>query len=313
MLKILIQLFHDLVHRNAPGCAGISPQYAPRPLPKAGIGRTKLPEITPRLSIVIPSFNQGEYLEQAIRSVLDQCYPNLELIVVDGGSTDNSVSIIKQYAKQLKWWVSEPDSGQAEAINKGMQHATGEILAWLNSDDMLMPGSLFIIARHLEESPTTDVVYGHRVLVNETGEDVGKWILPRHDNFILSYADYIPQETLYWRRRIWQETGARVDERYQFAMDWEMLNRFVTARARFHRIPAFLGQFRIHPGQKSSALIEKTGFDEMEKIRIRYLDRFSNPLQRWCITHLRMLNLAVYMLRAKWTELGLRWGVIELI
>ena len=315
MIKLLVQLIHDLVHLNAPGCSGIKPQYPatrlaafPADAELAHIDVRSLPTI----SVVIPSYNQARFLEQAILSVLDQRYPNLELMVADGGSTDHSAQLIEKFSERLKWWVSEPDSGQAEAINKGMQHATGAIMAWLNSDDMLMPGTLFRVARFFMDSPRTDVVYGNRILIDESGLDVGRWVLPKHDNFILSYADYIPQETLFWRREIWEKTGGRIDESYQFALDWDLIDRFLNAGARFYRLPAFLGQFRIHQEQKTNARIEDTGFQEMERIRARYLERFPNKWIRSNVAHLRMLNLAFYMFKARLHELAWRWSLVKI-
>ncbi len=312
MLRILIQIFHDIVHRNAPGCAGIQPQYAPRPVSHSISVETPTYPKPPTISVVIPSFNQGQFIEQTIQSVLEQDYPALELIVVDGGSTDRSIEVIQRYADRLAWWVSEPDSGQAEAINKGMQHTSGEIMAWLNSDDMLMPGSLHRVAQHFSESPKTDVVYGHRIMVDQEGLDIGRWVLPRHDDFVLSYADYIPQETLFWRRTAWEKSGGKVNENYQFALDWELIVRFLKAGAKFHRLPKFLGRFRIHSQQKTSARIEDTGFNEMEQIRAEFLDQYTGKYRKKTVEHLRLLNLALYMLKAKITEISWRWGLIKI-
>ncbi len=315
MIKLLVQLIHDLVHLHAPGCSGIKPQYSPTQITTfPADAETALIDVgsLPTISVVIPSYNQARFLEETILSVLEQSYPRLELIVADGGSTDHSAQVIEKFSKRLKWWVSEPDSGQAEAINKGMRQATGNIMAWLNSDDMLMPGSLFKVAKCFMDSPHTDVVYGHRILIDEAGMDVGKWILPAHDNFILSYADYIPQETMFWRKDIWEKAGGRVDEAYQFALDWDLINRFLYAGAKFYRIPAFLGQFRLHQEQKTNTRIEDTGLLEMERIRAQYLEKFPNKCVRNSVEHLRLLNLAFYMFKAKLTELAWRWGLTKI-
>jgi len=117
-----------------------------------------LPKL-PKVSIITPSFNQGQFLEASIRSVLEQDYPNLEYIVVDGGSKDNSVEVIKKYADRLAWWVSEKDKGHADALNKGFSHATGEILAWLNSDDMYFPGAVSEAVAVLQSHPEVGMVY----------------------------------------------------------------------------------------------------------------------------------------------------------
>src|SRR5205085_11570381 len=125
------------------------------------------------------------------KSILDQNYPDLELIVVDGGSKDETVAVIKQYAARIAWWVSEPDSGQTEAINKGFARSSGEIMAWINSDDLAAPGSLFRVADWFATHPETDVVYGDRLLIDENGGEVSRWILPAHSSRVLEWADFI--------------------------------------------------------------------------------------------------------------------------
>jgi hypothetical protein len=116
-------------------------------------------------------------------------------------------------------------------------------------------------------------VYGHRILIDENDQEIGRWVMPAHDDDVLSWADYIPQETLFWRRRIWDKVGGRVDESFRFAMDWDLLVRFRAAGAEFHRLPRFLGAFRIHPHQKTSAEMSEIGFAEMNRIRERELGR----------------------------------------
>ena len=124
----------------------------------------------PSISIVTPSFNQGEFLEDTLKSVLAQAYPELEYIVVDGGSTDDSVDIIQRYAEQLDWWVSEADHGQSEAINKGFRQATGELIGWVNSDDLLMPGTLLKVAEAFENNPDAVLVYGDVDSIDADGQ-----------------------------------------------------------------------------------------------------------------------------------------------
>ena len=186
-----------------PGCTRLSRHYQPKEISKtADLSVDSRVENYPKISIVVPSYNQGRFIGKTLESVISQAYPNLELIVVDGGSKDSTVEVIEQYASHIKWWVSESDEGQGSAINKGMSHATGEVLAWLNSDDCLMPGALFRVADRFMKSPDIDVVYGHRVLIDDDGMDVGKWIMPAHRRLILTYADFIPQETMFWRSEL---------------------------------------------------------------------------------------------------------------
>jgi glycosyltransferase involved in cell wall biosynthesis len=289
-----------------PGCARLESHYEPREVAShttEPATKINVPEY-PRISMVIPSFNQGHFIGQTLQSITEQNYPNLELIIVDGGSSDETLEVIHSFAGHINWWVSEPDKGQANAINKGMAHATGEILAWLNSDDCLMPGALFKVARRFMASPDTDVIYGHRVLINEAGKDVGKWILPQHRRFILTYADYIPQETMFWRTELWQKTGGNVDESFRFAMDWELIRRFVLAEAKFELIPAFLGQFRMHDMQKTSASIETDGFKEMEIIRQLFRrDISDHPAVHNLYYRLQRAGLYAFLIKARLKEL----------
>ncbi|EHP38504.1 beta-glycosyltransferase [Cupriavidus basilensis OR16] len=224
---------------------------------------------TPRVSIVTPSFEQGKYIHRTIESVLGQQYPSLEYFVQDGGSEDETVDILCSCQDRLSGWESKPDSGQSNAINLGFGRCTGEIMAWINSDDVLLPGAIHTVVNYFNRHPDVDVVYGDRLLIDENDLQIGRWILPGHDPKVLSWADYIPQETLFWRRRAWASIGGRVDEDFRFAMDWDLLVRFREAGAKFAHIPRFLGAFRIHGRQKTSAAITDIGYREMSMIRAR--------------------------------------------
>ncbi len=248
-------------------------QYSPRPIQLNSPDTNSSLGESPRISIVTPSFQQGHFIERTLKSVLDQNYPNLEYIVQDGGSQDQTVEVLRAYEGRIASWESRPDTGQSQAINRGFSRATGEIMAWLNSDDLLLPGSLRSIADYFAANPDVDVVYGNRVLIDESDQQIGRWILPGHDNKALSWADYVPQETLFWRRRIWEKSGGQVDESFRFAMDWDLLVRFRDAGARFAHLPRFLGAFRIHEHQKTSAAINEVGYQEMNRIRERLLGR----------------------------------------
>ncbi|MEX0671099.1 MAG: glycosyltransferase family 2 protein [Pirellulales bacterium] len=157
--------------------------HAPHPLQvPAAYLQTVLPADAPVIAIVTPSFNQGHVLEATLRSVLDLGYPDLEYVVQDGGSTNASVAILERYAPRLLAWESAPDGGQAPAINRGLRRTTGEIMAYLNSDDILLPGSLAYVASYFRSHPEVDVVYGHRVLIDGADAEIGRWVLPRHDD-----------------------------------------------------------------------------------------------------------------------------------
>lgn len=247
---------------------GVLYQHPPMPMkpPRdcaASIANTELPVI----SIVTPTLNQGRYITGTIESVLSQEYPNLEYFIQDGLSSDETLAILRRHQSRLTGWESRPDSGQSQAINRGFSHATGEILGWLNSDDCLLPGALTYVGDYFRKHPDIDVVYGNRILIDENGLEVGRWILPDHDESVLSWADYIPQETLFWRRSIWSKVDAHIDESFSFAMDWDLIIRFRAAGAHFAHLPRFLGAFRVHPHQKTHHSLETRGRQEMDRIR----------------------------------------------
>lgn len=265
--------------------------HAPRPLslPRHyALPRTL--RSPPSISIVTPSFNQGNVLEETLRSVLDQRYPSLEYIVQDGGSTDRSVEVLRRYGSRLTHWESAPDGGQSAAINLGMQRATGEIMAYLNSDDLLLPGSLAYVAEYFQTHPEVDVVYGHRILIDEAGREVGRWVLPAHDERAIAFADFIPQETMFWRRRAWEQVGSRIDESFRFAMDWDLILRFRAAGLTFRRLPRFLGAFRVWEDQKSLAWWLPFGRRETERLTARTL---GDTPRRECIRR----EIAAYVRR----------------
>ncbi len=242
-------------------------QYHPVDLKFIDYPQKKLTR-APKISIVTPSFEQGIYLEKTIQSVLNQGYSNLEYVVKDGGSKDSSREVLERYNDKLANWTSEPDSGQSQAINLGFAHTTGEIMAWLNSDDLLLPGALKCVADYFNTHPEIDVIYGNRLLIDENDMDIGRWILPGHSSKALSWADFIPQETMFWRRSIWEKVGGHIDESFRFAMDWDLLIRFRDAGAKFAHLPRFIGAFRIHDHQKTTAAND-IGSRETKRIQKR--------------------------------------------
>jgi len=250
---------------------GFFQQYPSRPLrlPAHYHQVISLRSPAPVVSIVTPSFNHGRFLERTLRSVLDQEYPHLEYIVQDGGSRDETTSILERYYDRLHRAVSVRDGGQTSALNLGFVHASGEILAYLNSDDLLLPGALNYVVRYFQDHPDVDLVYGHRIFVDSADREIGRWVLPPHSDSMLVWADYVPQETMFWRRRIWDRVGARFDESFSFAMDWDVLLRFRQAGARMVRLPRYLGAFRVHDEQKSQAQLATVGEREMTRLRRR--------------------------------------------
>jgi glycosyltransferase involved in cell wall biosynthesis len=234
--------------------------------------RLVVSEHLPIVSIVTPALNQGQFLERTIQSVLKQEYPTLEYVVQDGGSTDGTARILAEYRSKLSQVASLKDAGQANALNCGFQRSTGEIMAWLNADDLLLPGTISYVVNFFLSHPDVDVVYGHRICIDAHDREVGRWILPPHADAVLPWANYIPQETLFWRRRIWEKAGGYLDEAYQFAMDWELLLRFQQAGARFARLPRFLGAFRVHADQKT-AVLAHIGAQDAQRLHSQYHGR----------------------------------------
>jgi glycosyltransferase involved in cell wall biosynthesis len=204
----------------------------------------------PKISIVTPSYQQGHFLEWTIRSVLEQGYPNLEYVVMDGGSKDETGEILARYRDRLAYCESAPDEGQADAVVRGFEHTTGAIMAYLNSDDVLAPGALDFVARFLTEHPEIDAIYSHRIFINEGNIVTRYWILPPHHTWMMERWDYIPQETCFWRRRIYEKVGG-IDKSFQFALDYDLFVRFMK-QGRMERVNRFLGAFREHPSSKTT-------------------------------------------------------------
>lgn len=271
LMVAIAGLKNSLIAKVAPRLGKLN-QYPPRALrlPKSYQKTITLAE-TPQVSIVTPSFRQAAFISRTIQSVLNQDYPDLEYFVQDGGSDDGTVEILNSVENSLAGWESKPDSGQSHAINQGFAHTSGDIMAWLNSDDLLLPGAIHTVVQYFNLHPQVDVVYGNRLLIDENDREIGRWVLPGHDNEVLSWVDFIPQETLFWRRRIWDRVGSQVDESFRFAMDWDLLVRMRDLGAKFAHIPRFLGAFRIHEHQKTSANINEIGHQEMDRIRKRLL------------------------------------------
>ncbi len=247
-------------------------QYIPRELTKLKPVEL-IPNNTLSFAIVTPSYEQGTFIARTIESVVEQKYPLYEYFIQDGDSSDQTVQIIKNYKEQITGWNVKVDNGQSQAINRGFSQINGDIMCWLNSDDLLLPGALNTVSNYFYENPDIDVVYGNRLQIDLNDREIGRWILPAHDEKVLLVADFIPQETLFWRRRIWEKIGSNIDESYNFAMDWDLILRFKEAGAKFKHIHRFLGAFRVHKQQKTSSSINEIGKKEMDRIRKRTLGR----------------------------------------
>jgi len=203
--------------------------------------------------VVIPSYNQGRFLEAAIRSVLLQDYPRekVECIVIDGGSTDESKNVMVHYAGWLTHSVSEPDRGQAHAINKGFQHATGDLRSYLNSDDLHAPGCFMAVARAARRQPDVGVFHGERILLGGDDEVLGWTSQPQFDPAVSGYT--VASETAFWRASL-AEVGGGFDESLRFAMDLDFFGRLHSSGVKFRKLDRFLGYFRCHADAKSATL-----------------------------------------------------------
>lgn len=245
----------------------------------------------PLVSIITPSFNQARYLEATIRSVLEQDYPRIEYVIVDGGSTDGSVEIIKKYAgrdglvlskdkgtpplpqkqafgfHKIDWWVSEKDKGQTDAINKGFARARGEILAWINSDDTYEPCAVSAAVKYLQDHPNVGLVYGDAHFIDEQGRVIGKFAARQTDYTRLrrGYV-HIPQQAAFFRADLWREVGP-LDPSFYFAMDYDLWVR-LAARAPIHYTPQLWANFRLHSSGKTIAADDRC-WPEMIRIHRR--------------------------------------------
>jgi glycosyltransferase involved in cell wall biosynthesis len=222
----------------------------------------------PRISIVTPSYNQGEYVAATVRSVLLQNYPNLEYIFMDGGSKDATLEQVEPYREQFAHFESGPDGGQSAAIAKGFALSTGDIMGYLNSDDLLLPGALNFVADYFARHPDVDFIYGHRCIIDDVNRVVGHWILPKHSDFFMRRWDAIPQESCFWRRRLFEQAG-NSDPTYQFAMDYDLFVRYMRV-TKFKRVNRFLSAFRVHPASKTSSLYETQGRQEILRVQQQY-------------------------------------------
>ena len=281
--------------------------HSPLPLRLERYPPPRLPiERRPRLAIVTPSFNQARFLGACLTSVLREAETPIDCVVQDGGSSDGSIEIIRNHADRLWAWDSAPDRGQADAIVKGFAKTTGgpnDVMAWINSDDFYLPGALRLVADYFAQHPEADVVYGHRIVVDEESREIARWFLPKHDDEVLRLNDFVPQETVFWRRRIWDKVGG-IDTSFQFAMDWDLLLRFQTAGTKILRLPYFLACFRVHPAQKTSALLHNLGQREINLLRTRANGREITPAE--LENHPRLMR---YLRRSAFIQLLWELGI----
>lgn len=246
----------------------------------------------PLVSIITPSFNQARYIEATMNSVLSQDFPNIEYMIVDGGSQDGTVEIIKKFEDKLAGWVSEKDKGQTDAINKGFARAQGQILAWLNSDDTYEPGAVSAAVKYLQEHPEVGLVYGDCNFINETGHVIGKFGSAQTNQHLLRQGYvHIPQQTMFFRAALWKQVGP-LDPSFYFAMDYDLWTR-IAARAELKYVPQTWANFRLHTTGKTIVADDRC-WPEMVRVHYRdggsfislivakyYLRKLIAPLWNW--------------------------------
>lgn len=236
----------------------------------------------PKLTVVTPSYNQSAYLERTILSVLNQQYPNLEYFIIDGGSTDGSVDIIRRYERYLAGWVSEKDNGQTDAINKGFKMATGEYVAFQNSDDVYAPDAFRHVAKAWQKNPNVDVFFGDMYILNE--HDLITESL-RTPTFCAECQVYegmqVFNQSLFIRRKLVEQHGY-LDESLRFVIDYEIICRLgVLPNVKFQKVAGFWGGFRLQPDAKTSLISETIGQPEHRQVSTFYSKKLSSGLGAW--------------------------------
>jgi glycosyltransferase involved in cell wall biosynthesis len=251
--------------------------------------------VWPKISVVTPSLNQGQYIEATIESVLGQGYPNLEYIIIDGGSTDGTVGIIDRYSEHLANWVSEPDEGQTDALIKGFRQASGDILCWLCSDDLFEPGALREAAEIFAEHPDWQVIYGDSLWIDADSRP----IRPKKEipfiRFIWMYDhNYLPQPSTFWRRGIYEQVGG-LDVRMELTMDADLWARFAERTTLYH-VPRTWSRMRYYPEQKNRRLRAISDKEDV-LIRSRYLPDEPPWLRRLKSFSAKSLRVALKLAR----------------
>jgi glycosyltransferase involved in cell wall biosynthesis len=262
----------------------------------------------PRITIVTPSFNQGRFIESTIRGILLQGYPNLEYIVVDGGSTDETIETIRKYEPWITHWVSEPDQGMYDALNKGFGRGTGDIMAWSPTGDLYKPGALWIVAGIFRQFAQIEwLTSAYKVKCNEAGEENACYKIDGFNRTAFRRGRYFPggtpyakfniqQQSTFWRRSLWQKSGGKVDDSFRSAGDFELWTRFYSF-ADLYAVNAPIGIFRTHQGQ-DSVHFEERSLRERELAFSRTGGRHLNKIEcllRNTLLRKRPFSLARYL------------------
>ena len=240
----------------------------------------------PLVSIITPSYNQGQFLEETILSVLAQDYSNIEYIIIDGGSTDNSLGIIQKFKNRLAYWISEKDEGQTHAIIKGFNKAQGKYITWLCSDDLIEPSMISISVAFLETNPEIAMTYGDRIRYDAKSNMIGYHRYCAFRPWLLKWGFAIPQETVLLRRSAYDRSGG-LDKKLVMAMDFDLFCK-MSRIGQIRHLPVFLGRFRSHKNNKSTLFnneISKTGFIngaplELATVYQKHFKKFF-PVRKW--------------------------------
>lgn len=253
----------------------------------------------PLVSIITPSYNQGQFLEETIQSVLNQDYSNIEYIVIDGLSVDNTKDIIKKYENRLTYWVSEPDKGQTDAIIKGFQMAKGKYITWLCSDDVLEPSMVSVSVAFLEANPQVSMTFGNRIRYDAKSNIIGFQQCAQFRSWYLRWGFAIPQETCMIRRQAYNNCGG-LDISLHMAMDFDLFCK-LSRVGEIHHIPAFLGRFRSHHTNKStifSSQVQSTGFSSgaPQELSLVYQKHFQEKFKAWKWKYFNILEFVLIMI-----------------
>jgi glycosyltransferase involved in cell wall biosynthesis len=223
-----------------------------------------------KFGVVTPSMNQGRYVAQTVGSVLCQVGDDVsvEYVFMDGGSKDDTLAQVQDHLEKFSYWQSKEDSGQAHALAVGFTYLDADVFSYINSDDFYLKGA-FVKARHIfEENPEVDFIYSNRIYIDENQRVIGCWKLPRHSDWLMSRWDFIPQETLFWRKEIFEKVGP-IDQSLNFCMDYDFLLRLMK-EGRGMRVDDYFGVFRLHGDSKTMRLYKTVGLSEIEKVQIKY-------------------------------------------
>jgi glycosyltransferase involved in cell wall biosynthesis len=231
------------------------------------------------LAIVTPSYNQGRFIERTIRSVLEQGYPHMEYVIVDGGSTDCTPSVLERYARRARVIV-EPDRGQADAVNKGIRATSAEVIGWLNSDDTYCPGGLVTVSACFARHPDVDVLYGDANYIDRDDKVIGKYYTEVWNRRRLLRRPFLSQPAVFFRRRVVERYGY-LDDELQYTLDYEYWLRLAYAGAHFHYLPYALANTRLHAESKTETHGLRL-YTELEKVLKRYTRTIPD---QWLLTY----------------------------